>query len=242
MSLKLSYLAYLLSSMVVLAAQAKPVIDFSENNQSNYTDQLYAFQEKAILSQLFPKYVTDFNLCPTDESAGSTELIETSVAVARGNFSSLHNEEFVVTFMSAPCPGAHSDQHPNLALVRNLKVLDARRDVSASGIEKVFDLDGDGLSEVITSYSGGNQGYFGTNADTVTFKNGRITVDAYINGPVKSESCGANETDGLEYVAVFFAVTGSPHNVLQKNYVRACSTEPRGPFRFYSTGKLDPKF
>lgn len=228
----------LLGLAAATAAQAAPVVDFSENPQGQFDNSLYPAQEKQILKQLFPKYVKDWEQCPTGDNASETEIIQSEVQVVRGKFSNASQEDLVVVFNSAPCPGAHAEWHSNVALVRNLKVLDARKDLLTDRFHKVLDTDGDGLLEAITSAGYSNQGYTGLSATTLTFKNGQIQTTDYVSGAVHYDDCGLDENQEGEFDAVFFPDPRDPTRTIQKNYRKACGADKK-QYKHYSNGALD---
>ena len=230
--------ALLLSLTATTAAHAAPVVDFSENPMGKFSNSLYPAQEKQILKQLFPKYVKDWEECPTGEKAAEVEIIQSEVLTVRGKFSSAEQEDLVVVFNSAPCPGAHAEWHSNVALVRNFKVLDARKDLLTDRFHKILDADGDGLLEAITSAGYSNQGYTGLSATTLTFKNGQIQATDYVAGPVQYDDCGLDENQEGEFAAVFFPDPRDPARTIQKNYRKACNADNK-QYKHYSNGVLD---
>lgn len=229
----------LVASVVVCGsahAKSKVVIDFSEDHTSEvFETELYDFQKKAIFTQLFGAYAENFEQCGESQNK---ELIETVHAVS-GSFSRQGADEVVLAFMSSECPGSHAGQHSNLVLVRGTKVVAATRDIAATSIEKVWDWDGDGLLDVITAATGGNQGYFTTMANTVTFKGGAIRKLDYVSGRVAYKDCGAHDDNkGHQYVAVF-RPSGNPFKTIQENFVRTCGGDSQpGPYRSYSFGEM----
>lgn len=215
-------------------AHAAPIIDFSEDNSSQYGDKLYEFQKNDILNQVYGgKYATEWDQC--DE--GKT-LIESEIQMVRGSFSNPGADEMVLTFASNECPASHAGRHGTIVLVRDGKVIDARNDLMSTQVEKILDVDGDGASEMIVSLSDGNQGYFNTLAESVRFTNGRIQSFGYVDGVVNTTSCAAfsDESEGEEIAAVFFPskTGGKP---LQKNYRKSCVEGAQ--YEFHSDGPLE---
>jgi hypothetical protein len=223
-----------LAALAPAAQAANVIVDFSE--PSGYSAKLYPAQEKQVLTQVFPKYVKSFDQCPQDDT--SVELIESDVNVVRGKFSSSTVEDMVITFESSECPGSHAGRHSNVLLVRNFQVLDARNDLLSASVYKVMDTDNDGLNEAITASTGGNQGYTGTAATTLSFKNGQITETTFVAGNVHYDDCGLDENTKGEYDAVFFADPANPGRTIQKNYHKACGA-PKSSYKLYSQGPLD---
>lgn len=230
-------LALVALSLFATAAQAAPVIDFSEGPAVNLSP-LYPAQEKQILTQLFPKYVKDYSACPEGDNAEQTEILISDVQAVRGHFASARQEDLVVIFKSVDCNGGHAGEHPNVALVRNNKVIDSRQDLATEVVYKVLDADGDGLLDVIATASYSNMGYTGTNAQTITFKNDQATALEYVQGNVHYDDCGLDGNTEGEFDAVFFADAAKPGSVIQKNYRKACGAN-RKNYKFYSNGVLD---
>jgi hypothetical protein len=227
----------ILSLLASGAAQAAPVIDFSEGPSVALTS-LYPAQEKQILGQLFTNYVKDYAACPEGDNAPQTEVILNDVQAVRGHFVSIDREDLVVIFKSVDCGGGHAGEHPNVALVRKGKVVDARQDLATEVIYKAGDVDGDGLGEVIATSSYSNMGYTGTGAQTITFKGGQAREIEYVQGTVHYDDCGLDGNTEGEFDAVFFADARKPGSVIQKNYRKACGADRKG-YKLYSNGKLD---
>jgi hypothetical protein len=215
-------------------ADSKVIIDFSTapNVKSiNLTPQ----QRTAISAALAPRYVGDDG--PMNPDDGLQECADyQSMSAIKGHFSSPDNDQMLVVFPSAHCPGAHADRHGNLVLFGpSYNVIAYSLDVEADAIAKVLDIDGDGLSEVITSYTDGGQGEFSTWAETLTFKHGRTERLYYVYGEVSTTTCGIDSNTGSQYAAVF-AQGNDKDKPDQYNYKGDCGDKV--DWEQYSMGEL----
>lgn len=206
-----------------------PVVDFSQDFRPGVGGDFLSDEEQTRLFSI---------LYPEDNASDENciERLNGDMHSAYGFFTQRDRKEVLVAFTSWRC-GVHAGQHGNVAIVRDGRVILWNDTVEASEIEVIADVDGDGLSEVVLSYTDGGQGQMHTEATTLSFKNQGIQVLNYISGTVHIANC--TRDDGKEYAAVFYQRPDGV-TVQQQNFVKRCDGE-RNAYRFYSAGPLEPR-
>jgi hypothetical protein len=226
------------------------LVDFRTNHESAPIKIAPATQ-RAVLSKVFRKYLTDANQCKADfdMSNGAEPLAAARKAgqmvpsiedMVTGSFTASGQTQTAYVIFVAECNASHADNFGT----RRVAIFSGQQlvaDVDADfmmDIVRKTDLNADGIDELlmISYYMG--QGNLTEMATLVSFQNGRRSVLQEF-GSVVEDSCasgfqGSNSKASVLYVPSF--APGMMPKITQDNYVASCRNAKR--WRFLSTGMM----
>jgi hypothetical protein len=203
----------------VASAQALPIVDFTVDPRAQIGYTMPADERDALFQRLYPQ----------DDNC--EESLDGEMNAVNGSFTHLNANEAFITFISwRGC--AHAGQHGNIVLMSGPEIVLWSNSIDSGTVEAVEDIFGNGLDEVIVSYTDGGQGEFHTEAATLGFKDRKINSFDFVSGTVARSECGS--TDGKEYASIFYR---NQATIIQENFVKQCA-DGRPSYSFYSYGKL----
>jgi hypothetical protein len=206
--------------------------------------------QRAILSQVFPRYLSDESKCnPQFDEGGSTDrlkaardagqIVPSIVGMANGSFTAPGQTQTAYVISVSECNASHAENYGTKRLAifaRQQLVANVDADFRST-IERTTDLNGDGKDELLMTSGDMAQGNLIETAALLEFQNGRLRViDDF--GTVTDDSC-ATETPGssakASVLSISNAVPGTMPKIRMDNYEASCRKVKR--WRFLSTGK-----
>jgi len=208
-----------------------------------------AATQRAVLSKMFRRYLTDENKCNRDFATNSDDYLKAArnaglivpsiVDSATGSFTAPGQTQTAYLVSVSECNASHADNFgtKRLAIFSGQQmVTDVDVDFKSSIIRKT-DLDGDGVDELLMTSGDMNQGTVTEMGGLLEFRNGRMRVIEDL-GTVYEDSCGsgmAGSTAQAVVVTVQSAAPGHMPKLKIDNYEAGCRKNKR--WRFVSTGK-----
>jgi hypothetical protein len=207
--------------------------------------------QRAVLSKVFRKYLTDPNKCNPRfvASSGSDPLHAARLAgqiapaiadMATGSFTAPGKAETLYVISVNECNASHAENFgtKRVAIFSGQQlVTDVDVDYKIA-IQRKTDLNGDGIDELLMTSGDMNQGTLTEMGALMSFQNGRVRVIEDL-GTVTEDSCASLIPGSSAKAAVVSLVNVSP-GIMPKlridNYESGCRKAKR--WRFVSSGKM----
>jgi len=208
-----------------------------------------AATQRAVLSKMFRRYLTDENKCNRDFASSSDDYLKAARSAGQiapsiidsttGSFTASGQTQTAYLVSVSECNASHADNFgtKRLAIFAGQQmVADVDVDFKSSILRKT-DLDGDGVDELLMTTGDMNQGTITEMGGLLEFRNGRVRVIEDL-GTVYEDSCGTampGSTAQAVVVTVLSATPGRMPKFKIDNYESNCRKNRR--WRFVSTGK-----
>jgi len=226
------------------------LVDFRNNNDSAPVKITPATQ-RAVLSKLFRRYLTDANQCKADFDMGNAadplaaarkagQMVPSIEDMATGSFTAPGQTQTAYVIFVAECNASHADNFGT----RRVAIFSGQQlvaDVDADfmmDIVRKTDLNGDGIDELLMKSSYMGQGTLTEMATLVSFQNGRRNVLQDF-GTVVEDSCASGFQGSASKASVLYTPAFAPGlmpKLIQENYVASCRNTKR--WKFVSTGMM----
>ena len=224
------------------------LVDFRTNHASpSFTNIRIA--ERAVLSKLFRKYLTDQDQCKADFNASNGDdrlaaarnagqIVPSISAMARGSFTAAGQTQTAYVISVNECNATHAENFgtKRVAIFSGQQLVANVDSDFMREIVRKTDLDGDGINELLMISGDMAQGTVIEMATLVSFKNGRRRVLQEF-GSVVEDSCASGFPDSVSKASVLYVPTGAPGTmptIIQENYVATCRNAKR--WKLVSTG------
>lgn len=230
--------------------QKQVLVDFRVEHVSA-PPRISAATQKAVLSKVFRKYLTDDNRCnanfesgnisdPLEAARKAGQIVPSIVDMATGSFTTAGQTQIAYVISVSECNASHADNFgtKRVAIFSGQQLV-ADMDVDFRGsIVRKTDLNGDGVDELILASDDMAQGTVTQTAALLSFERGRVRVVEDF-GKVFEDSCasgmpGSGATASV--VSVGAAMPGNMPKIRIENYAANCRKNRR--WRFISTGKM----
>ena len=227
------------------------LVDFRSNHESTPLKIAPATQ-RAVLSKIFRRYLTDQNQCKSDfdwSNAGDPlaaarkagQIVPSISSMATGSFTAAGQTQTAYVISVNECNASHADNFgtKRVAIFSGQQlVADVDSDFMREIVRKT-DLNLDGIDELLMVSGDMAQGTLIEMATLVSFQNGRRRVLQEF-GTVVEDSCasgfqGSNSKASVLYIPTTVA-PGLMPKIIQDNYVASCRNAKR--WRFTSTGTM----
>lgn len=236
-----------------LAVQKNPQVLFDFRVEDNSVpSKLAPATQRAVLSKVFRKYLTDANRCnprfdPGDASdylaaaRNAGQMVPSIAAVETGSFTAPGQTQTLYLIDVSECNASHADNFgtKRVAIFSGQQlVADLDADFARAIVRKT-DLDGDGVDELLMKTGDMAQGTLIQMAILVSFQNGKRNVIQDF-GAVVEDSCASGFPGSKSNASVIYVsdvVPGSMPKVTQENYSSGCTNRKR--WRLVSRGKRE---
>jgi hypothetical protein len=230
--------------------QRETLFDFRVDRR-NAVPKISPATQRAVLSSIFRKYLTDLNQCnsqwePRDgvdrllAARNAGQIAPSILDMATGSFTAPGETQTAYVISVSECNASHAENFgtKRLAIFAGAKlVADLDLDFRSSIVRKT-DLDGDGVNELLMTTGDMNHGTVIEMAALLDFRNGRRHVIADF-GFVTEDSCPSEEAGSEARASVLSMIGGGPGklpNFRIANYRTGCRKPTR--WRFVGTGKM----
>ena len=219
--------------------QRKVLVDF-RNDHFNTPAKIPLATERAILTKVFRRYLTDPNKCSQNFDAGEDylrgarragQIVPDIAEMATGSFTDAGKNETAYVIFVNECNATHADNFGSkrLAIFSGQQlVADVDVDFRGSIIMKT-DLDNDGINELLMTTGDMAQGNFIEIAALLSFQNGRMRVVQDF-GTVVDDSCAAampgSQTKGA-VLSLTDAAPGEMPKIRVDRYAAGCGKVKR---------------
>jgi hypothetical protein len=239
-----------LAQQPALKKERQVLKDFrAETNTA--TSKIPAATQRAVLSKVFRRYLTDESKCNSQfDASGSAdaltaarkagEIVPSIVDMATGSFSGAGKTETLYVIFVGECYASHADNFgTRRAAIFSGQKLVADVDVDFKDtIERKTDLNSDGVDELLMTSGYTNQGTLTEMAALLSFQNGRTNV-VHDFGVVVEDSCasgfpGSDSKASVLYISDVFP--GTMPKLTMDNYAAGCRKTKR--WKFVSSGKM----
>lgn len=212
--------------------------------------KIAAAAQRAVLSKLFRKFLTDDSKCnqefepdgndPLKAARIAGQIVPSIEAMATGSFTAAGQTQTAYVIFVRECNASHADSYgtKRVAIFSGQQLIADVDSDFKSDIALKTDLNSDGLDELLLTSGDLNQGTVIEMAALVSFQNGRMRV-LHDFGTVVEDSC-ASELPGsnakASVISISDVVPGEMPKLRQDNYVSGCRGAKR--WRFLSTGRM----
>ena len=200
--------------------------------------------QRAVLSKMFRKYLTDDNKCsstyPLQAARNAGQIVPTIVDMASGSFTGPGKSETAYLIYVNECNASHAENFGTKRVgIFSGQRLIADVDVDfKSSILRMTDLNNDGVNELLMASGDMNQGTLIEMAALLEFQNGRMRIIEDF-GIVAEDSCASlmrGSSSKASVLSVSNAVPGKMSRLRMENYEASCRKSKR--WRFLSTGRM----
>jgi hypothetical protein len=246
----LVFCVYVAVGQTGLRKDRQLLMDF-RNDQTSTPFKMTAGAQRAVLSKLFRKYLTNQDQCKADfDASGSDDLLAAArkagqifpsiESMATGSFTAAGQNQTAYVIAVNECNASHADNFgtKRVAIFSGQQlVADVDSDFMREIVRKT-DLNMDGIDELLMISGDMAQGTLIEMATLVSFQNGRRRVLQEF-GTVVEDSCasgfkGSNSKASVLYIPSF--APGMMPKIIQDNFVASCRNAKR--WRFTSTGQM----
>ena len=219
--------------------QRKVLVDF-RNDHFNTPAKIPLATERAILTKVFRRYLTDPNKCSQNFDAGEDylrgarragQIVPDIAEMATGSFTGAGKNETAYVIFVNECNATHADNFGSkrVAVFSGQQlVADVDVDFRGSIIMKT-DLDNDGINELLMTTGDMAQGNFIEIAALLSFQNGRLRVVQDF-GTVVDDSCATampgSQTKGA-VLSLTDAAPGEMPKIRVDRYAAGCGKVKR---------------
>jgi len=210
-----------------------------------------AATQRAVLSKLFRRYLTDESKCdPQFDPSGNADRLKAARNAgqivpsisdsATGSFTAAGQTQTAYLISVSECNASHAENYgtKRIAIFAGQQLV---ADVDADfrqNIKLKTDLNSDGINELLMTTGDMNQGTLIEMASLVSLQNGRLKVIQEF-GTVVEDSCASGSSGSSASAAVISisdVVPGEMPQLKQENYVSSCRNVKR--WRFVSSGRM----
>ena len=226
------------------------LVDF-RNDHASTPFKITQAAQRAVLSKLFRKYLTDQNQCKADFDASNSDdrlaaarkagqIVPDISAMATGSFTAAGQTQTAYVISVNECNATHADNFgtKRVAIFSGQQlVADIDSDFMREIVRKT-DLNADGIDELLMISGDMAQGTLIEMARLVSFQNGRRRVLQEF-GTVVEDSCASGFPRSTSKASVLYVPSFAPGmmpKIIQDNYVANCRNAKR--WRFASTGMM----
>jgi hypothetical protein len=196
--------------------------------------------ERAVLSKVFPKYLTDPNRCASNFDAGEDflsgarkagQIVPQIADMATGSFTAPGLTQTAYAIFVNECNASHADNFGSkrVAIFSGQQlVADVDVDFKGSIVLKT-DLDGDGVNELLMTSGDMAQGTLIEMAALLSFKDGRVQVVQDF-GTVVEDSCASalpGSSAKASVISMSKAAPGEMPKLKVDNYEARCRSNRR---------------
>lgn len=213
--------------------------------------KISAATQRAVLSKLFRRYLTEQNRCNPnfDASNGADrlaaarragEIVPMISAMATGSFTAAGQSQTLYVISVNECNASHADNFgtKRVAIFSGQQLV-ANLDVNfKDNIERKTDLDSDGIDELLMTTADMHQGIVDEVAALLSFQNGRLRV-VHDFGLVVDDSCASMRPGSYSRASVLYLSVNAPGTMpalTSENYQAGCNRTKR--WRLVSRGKM----
>lgn len=233
----------------VLQKDRQVLMDFRKDTELAPPNIPLATQ-RAVLSKVFRKYLTDENQCNSNFDAGDNsdplaaarkagQIVPRILDSVTGSFTGAGESQTAYVIFAGECNASHADNFgtKRVAIFTGTRLIaDLDADFKRDIVRKT-DLNSDGLDELLMTSGDMNQGTVVEMAALVSFEGGRFRV-LHDFGTVLEDECasgrpGSTSTASVLYISDVFP--GKMPNLTMENYQSSCRKTMR--WRLISTGK-----
>ena len=210
-----------------------------------------AATERAVLSKVFRRYLTNQDKCRSDFAGSNSEdylgaarkagqIVPSIIDMTTGSFTAAGQTQTAYVISVSECNASHADNFgtKRVAIFAGPQlVADVDADFMGTIIKKT-DLDGDGIDELLMISGDMAQGTITEMATLASFENGRRHV-VHDFGTVYLDSCGSEAPGSDAKGAVLYTSAFAPGlkpKLTQENYIAGCTKRKR--WKFVSNGKM----
>ena len=207
--------------------------------------------QRAVLSKVFRKYLTDEGKCnpkfdassntdPLKAARNAGQIVPSIVDVASGRFTAPGRSETAYVISVSECNASHADNFgtTRVAIFSGQQLI-ADLDVDfKSSIVRKTDLNSDGVDELLMASGDMHQGILTEMAALLDFQNSRLRVIEDF-GTVTEDSCASGmrgSSSKASVVSISAVGPGHMPKLRIDNYVASCRKAKR--WRFLSSGKM----
>lgn len=239
-----------MAQLPALQKDRQVLLDF-RIDRNTPSDKISKATQKAVLSKVFRKYLTDESKCNSQfDASGSSDaltaarqggqIVPSIVDSATGSFTGAGKTETLYVIFVGECFASHADNFgTRRAAIFSGQQLVADVDLDfKQNIERKTDLNSDGIDELLLTSGYTNQGTTTEMAALFSFQNGRMKV-VHDFGVVYEDSCasgfpGSESKASTLYISDVFP--GRMPKLTQDNYASPCRRAKR--WRHVSSGKI----
>ena len=210
-----------------------------------------AATQRAVLSKVFRRYLTDESKCDQQfDASGSADRLKAARSAgqivpsisdsATGSFTAAGQTQTAYVIFVSECNASHAENYgtKRIAVFAGQQLV---ADVDADFLNNIrvkTDLNSDGINELLMTTGDMNQGTVIEMASLVSLQNGRFKVIQEF-GTVVEDSCAsgsAGSSTRASVISISDVVPGEMPKLKQDNYVSNCRNVKR--WRFVSSGKM----
>jgi len=208
--------------------------------------------ERAVLSKVFRKYLTDANRCkqgldgngasdPLAAARSAGQIVPAISDTATGSFTAAGQNEIAYVISVNECSASHADNFgtKRIAIFSGPQLIAEFDNDFAVGIVLKTDLNSDGINELFMVTGDMSMGTLTEMATLVSFQNGRRNLIKDF-GTVVEDSCASGFPGSASKASVISLSDVSPGQMpklIQDNYQTSCSGKSKR-WRFLSTGQM----
>ena len=234
-----------------LTKERQVLLDF-RNDRRLSPAKIPPATERAVLSKLFRRYLTDESKCNSQfDGSGSTDLLAAarkageivpSISdIATGSFTGPGKTETLYVIFVGECFASHADNFGTRRVaIFSGQQLVANVDIDfKQTVERKTDLNSDGVDELLMTSGYTNQGITTEMAALLSFQGGRMRV-LHDYGVISEDSC-ASQMQGSDVKASVLYMSdvfpGQMPKLTQENYSSTCRRVKR--WKLISKGKME---
>jgi len=207
--------------------------------------------QRAVLSKVFRKYLTDEGQCNPNFDASSNsdplkaarkagQIVPAIIDVASGRFTTAGRPETLYVISVSECNASHADNFgTKRVVIFSAQQLIADLDVDfKSSIVRKTDLNSDRVDELLMTSGDMHQGILTEMAALLDFQNGRLRVIEDF-GTVTEDSCASGmrgSSSKASVISISDVVPGLMPKLRIDNYGASCRKAKQ--WRFLSSGKM----
>ena len=239
-----------MAQLPALQKDRQVLLDFRVD-RNTASDKITKATQKAVLSKVFRKYLTDESKCNSQfDASGSSDaltaarqagqVVPSIMDSATGSFTGPGKTETLYVIFVGECFASHADNFgTRRAAIFSGQQLVADVDLDfKQNVERKTDLNSDGIDELLMTSGYTTQGTTTEMAALFSFQNGRMKV-VHDFGVVYEDSCasgfpGSESKASALYISDVFP--GRMPKLTQDNYASPCRKAKR--WKHVSTGKM----
>ena len=230
--------------------EKQTLVDF-RTSDVRPTPKITKATERAVLSKVFRKYLTDADKCKHGYDAyGDTDLLAAarnagqivpSISdVATGSFTAAGQAQTVYVISVSECTASHADNFgtKRVAIFSGQQLIADFDNDFGNGIVLMTDLNSDGINELLMTTGDMSQGTLTETAALVSFQNARRNVIKDF-GTVVEDSCASgfpSSSSKAAVISISNVIPGEMPKLIQDNYEASCRGTKR--WKFLSTGRI----
>ena len=248
-------LLILLLALTTIASQEfkkekQTLVDF-RTSDVRPTPKIAKATERAVLTKVFRKYLTDANRCnqnfdangvddPLTAARKAGQMVPSISDVATGSFTAAGQTQTAYAISVSECNASHADNFgtKRVAIFSGQQLVAEFDNDFRNGIVLKTDLNSDGINELLMTTGDMSQGTLTETAALVSFQNGRLNVIKDF-GTVVEDSCASGfpgSASKASLISISDVVPGQMPKIIQDNYSASCANSKR--WKFLSSGQM----